>query len=120
MSPEDHALLGQIRIGLAEPFADPVRVGAVTLSRATARALERQMLRLRVAERHSIPPVHAANLHRRDTAHLVHVRGPSSRGINQVLRPGSADSFQHDLDEHADALGSVQSLSFHSAEVTCA
>lgn len=52
MSAEDHTLLRALSAALsANPFAAKVNVLGVTLSRSAARALERQMLRLRVAER---------------------------------------------------------------------
>ena len=52
MSAEDHKLLLAISAALsAAPFAAAVNVLGITLSRETARALERQMLRLRVAEK---------------------------------------------------------------------
>lgn len=52
MSAEDHTLLRALTAALsANPFAGSVNVLGVTLSRSAARALERQMLRLRGAER---------------------------------------------------------------------
>ena len=52
MSASDHALLNAITAALfASPFAAEVDVLGSRMSRATARAIERQMLRLRVAER---------------------------------------------------------------------
>lgn len=52
MSPDDHRLLREIIAALNfDPFARTIRVFGVPMSRATARAIERQMLRLRVTER---------------------------------------------------------------------
>lgn len=52
MSAEDHTILRALSAALStNPFAGSVNVLGVTLSRSAARALERQMLRLRVAER---------------------------------------------------------------------
>jgi hypothetical protein len=51
MTAADCHLLYAVRAGLAEPFADPVDAGGVTVSRATARAIERQLARLAVNER---------------------------------------------------------------------
>lgn len=52
MSASDHALLRAITRALSgAPFAATVDVFGLRLSRETARAIERQMLRLRVAER---------------------------------------------------------------------
>lgn len=41
LTPEDARLLRNVRRALAEPFADPVLVDRVAMSRATARAIER-------------------------------------------------------------------------------
>lgn len=47
----DHHLLVGLSRALNEPFADPVLVGGVRLSRHTARAMERHLLRFRCQER---------------------------------------------------------------------
>lgn len=52
MSPDDHKVLNAISAALStDPFAATVNILGVKLSRETARAIERQLLRLRVAER---------------------------------------------------------------------
>ena len=52
MSADDHRLLREISAALnLDPFAASIRVFGIALSRQTARAIERQMLRLRFAER---------------------------------------------------------------------
>jgi len=52
MSASDHALLAAITRALfADPFASTVEVFGLRLSRSAARAMERQLLRLRVADR---------------------------------------------------------------------
>jgi hypothetical protein len=43
MNPVDARLLRQIRRALASPFADPVKVDGATMSRATARMIERNL-----------------------------------------------------------------------------
>lgn len=51
MTPADHALLAALSDALgANPFAGTVRVLGVSLSRETARSLERQLLRLRAGQ----------------------------------------------------------------------
>lgn len=42
-SPEDTRLLASVRAALAQPFADPVFVRHVSMSRAAARAIERSL-----------------------------------------------------------------------------
>lgn len=51
MSASDHNLLNALTAALNTPFAPTVEVFGLRLSRATARAMERQLLRLRVSER---------------------------------------------------------------------
>lgn len=59
MDINDHALLNELSDALGRnPFAATVTVAGVKLTRPTARALERQLLRLRVSERHG----HSAGL----------------------------------------------------------
>jgi hypothetical protein len=43
MNPVDARLVRQVRRALANPFADPVRVDGATMSRATARMIERNL-----------------------------------------------------------------------------
>jgi hypothetical protein len=43
MRPEDARMLRQIRRALASPFADPVRVDGLPMSRAAARMIERNL-----------------------------------------------------------------------------
>ena len=43
MRPEDARLVRQVRRALANPFADPVRVDGLAMSRATARMIERNL-----------------------------------------------------------------------------
>jgi transcriptional regulator with XRE-family HTH domain len=47
----DHHLLAGLSAALNEPFADPVDLGGVMISRHTARAMEAHLLRLRASER---------------------------------------------------------------------
>lgn len=52
MSASDHALLSAISAALfGAPFAPTIEVFGLRLSRTAARAMERQLLRLRVSER---------------------------------------------------------------------
>lgn len=43
MSAEDQRLVRQLRRALASPFADPVKVDGLPMSRATARMIERNL-----------------------------------------------------------------------------
>ena len=55
MTEADREILREVRAGLAEPMVDPVLIeaggGVFRVSRATARAMERMLARLSVAER---------------------------------------------------------------------
>lgn len=43
LRPEDTSLLREIRRALASPFADPVNVGGLSMPRASARMIERNL-----------------------------------------------------------------------------
>lgn len=47
----DLNLLASVRLGLAKPFADPITVAGVEMSRPTARAMERELSRQATRER---------------------------------------------------------------------
>lgn len=51
MDPADQLLLAGVQTALETPFRDPVRVAGQLLPRRLARQIERNLLRLRVAER---------------------------------------------------------------------
>jgi hypothetical protein len=43
LTPEDARLVRQVRRALANPFADPVRIDGLPMSRAAARMIERNL-----------------------------------------------------------------------------
>lgn len=49
--PAPEATLADIRAALATPFVDPVKVAGLSMPRATARAMERGLLRERKVRR---------------------------------------------------------------------
>ena len=53
MDPADGMLLASVQTALENPFRDPVRVVGQLMPRSLARQIERNLLRLRVAERRS-------------------------------------------------------------------
>lgn len=50
----DRMLLTSVQQGLEKPFSDPVRVAGQLIPRKLARQIERNLLRLRVAERRDV------------------------------------------------------------------
>lgn len=49
LDPADRLLLADVRVALAVPFRDPVRVGGVLVPRKLARQIERGLVRLKFA-----------------------------------------------------------------------